>query len=119
VRTLAARLADIIEAIERIRAEAAGIPLDAFEADWRKQWLVERGVEVISEASRHLTEEMKARHPSVPWRKIAGVGNILRHEYDRIAADVLWRLAQDELALLDEVCRSELTIEQARERGQS
>ncbi|HET7884127.1 MAG TPA: HepT-like ribonuclease domain-containing protein [Acetobacteraceae bacterium] len=118
MRTLAARLSDIIEAIERIRTEAAGIQLDAFEADWRKQWLIERGVEVISEASRHLTDEMKARHPGVPWRKIAGVGNILRHEYDRIAADVLWRLAQDELALLEEVCRSELTAEQERELRQ-
>jgi uncharacterized protein with HEPN domain len=117
-RTLAARLVDIVEAIEHIRSEAAGLSLDAFKSDWRKRWLVERGVEVISEASRHLTDELKTRHPEIPWRRIAGVGNVLRHEYDRVAADVMWRLAQDELALLDAACREELALQQAEERGQ-
>jgi hypothetical protein len=53
--SLAPRLTDILEAIERIRAEMAGVTIEAFEADWRKRWLVERGVEIISEASRRLT----------------------------------------------------------------
>jgi uncharacterized protein with HEPN domain len=39
------------------------LPLDVFETDWQTQWLVERGVEIISEASRHLSDELKARHP--------------------------------------------------------
>ena len=49
-------------------SEIAGATLDSFEADWRKRWLVERGVEIISEASRHLTDAVKARHPKIPWR---------------------------------------------------
>jgi hypothetical protein len=57
-RSLIPRLTDIIEAIERIRAVMGDIPLDVFEADWQRQWLVERGVEIISEASRHLTDEL-------------------------------------------------------------
>jgi uncharacterized protein with HEPN domain len=61
--SLAPRLTDIIEAIDRIRSEMAGVTIEAFEADWRKRWLVERGVEIISEASRHLTDELKSRHP--------------------------------------------------------
>jgi uncharacterized protein with HEPN domain len=56
------RLTDIVEAIERIRSEISDISLDAFEADWRRQWLVERGVEIISEASRHLPGDLKVRH---------------------------------------------------------
>jgi uncharacterized protein with HEPN domain len=52
----APRLTDILDAIERIHAEMAGVTIDAFEADWRKRWLVERGVEIISEASRRLPE---------------------------------------------------------------
>jgi uncharacterized protein with HEPN domain len=72
------------------------VTLDAFEADWRKRWLVERGVEIISEASRHLTDELKARHPEIPWPKVAGIGNVLRHDYESIAAPVMWKLVQDE-----------------------
>lgn len=102
------RLTDIVEAITHIQAEMAGVPLDAFEADWRRRWLVERGIEIISEASRRLPDALKARHPEIPWRQVADIGNVLRHEYQRVAPDVLWRLVQDDLAPLDRVCRAEL-----------
>ena len=81
--SLVPRLTDIVEAIEHIRSETAGVTLDAFEADWRKRWLVERGVEIISEASRHLTDDLKARHPEIPWSKVAAIGNVLRHASER------------------------------------
>ena len=42
-------------------------------------WLLERGVEIISEAIRHLTDELKARHPEFPRQKVAGIGNVQRH----------------------------------------
>ena len=114
--SLAPRLTDILEAIEHIHSEMAGVTIDAFEADWRKRWLVERGVEIISEASRHLTEELKARHPEIPWAKVAGIGNILRHDYESISAPIMWKLVQDDLPPLKTVCREELAREQAAER---
>ena len=104
-RSLIPRLTDIIEAIERIHAVLADLPLVAFESDWQRQWLIERGVEIISEASRHLTDELKARHPEIPWEKVAGIGNILRHDYESIAAPVLWKLAQADLPILEKVCQ--------------
>lgn len=76
------RLLDIIEAIERIRFVLEDVSLEAFEADWQKRWLIERGMEIVSEASRRLTDQMKRRHPEIPWQKVAGIGNILRHEYE-------------------------------------
>ena len=79
----------MIEAVEHIRSEMADVPLDAFEADWRKRWVVERGVEIISDASRRLSSELKARHPEIPWAKVAGIGNVLGHNYQSIAAEVL------------------------------
>jgi addiction module RelB/DinJ family antitoxin len=101
-RSAAPRLRDIIEAIERIGVELEGISLDAFEADWRRRWLVERGVEIISEASRRLSNELKARHNDIPWRKVAGVGNVLRHEYERAAAalEVMGLTISDAIRLL-------------------
>jgi uncharacterized protein with HEPN domain len=100
------RLIDIIEAIENIRRETVGLSLDGFEADWRKRGLVERGVEIISEANRRLPDELKARHPEIPWRRVAGIGNVLRHDHESIAAPVMWKL--DDLPSLEKVCRAEL-----------
>ena len=102
------RLTDIVEAIELIRSEMAGVTLQAFEPDKRKRWLVERGIEIISEASRHLSDELKARHPEIPWQKVAGIGNVLRHEYEHVAHDVLWHVVRDDLPPLEKACRDEL-----------
>jgi uncharacterized protein with HEPN domain len=110
------RLTDIVEAIELIRSDMAGVTLEAFEPDIRKRWLIERGIEIISEASRRLPDELKARHPDIPWRKVAGIGNVLRHNYEDIAAPVIWALVRDDLPPLERVCRAELAAEQAREQ---
>ena len=108
------RLADIVEAIENIRSEMAGVTIDDFEADWRKRWLVERGVEIISEASRHLSKEIKLRHPEIPWPKVADIGNVLRHAYERIAAPIMWKLVKDDLPPLERACRRELELARRR-----
>jgi uncharacterized protein with HEPN domain len=108
VRTLIPRLTDIVEAIDRIHSVLRDTPLEAFEADWQKQWLIERGVLIISEASRHLSDELKARHPEIPWSKVAGIGNVLRHSYENVAAPIMWKLAQVDLPILQEVCQAEL-----------
>jgi uncharacterized protein with HEPN domain len=68
--------------IERINGVLVDVPLEVFESDWQRQWLVERGVEIISEASRHLPAELKARNPEIPWQKVAGIGNVLRHNLE-------------------------------------
>jgi uncharacterized protein with HEPN domain len=102
------RLFDIVESISRIKLALDDVSLESFENDWRSQWLVERGLEVISEASRHLPDDLKARHPHIPWRKIAGIGNVLRHEYESVAAPIIWKLAVDDLPVLEKACREEL-----------
>jgi uncharacterized protein with HEPN domain len=89
------------------------VTLRNLESDKRKRWLVEHGIEIISEASRHLSDELKARHPEIPWSKVAGIGNVLRREYERVAYDVLWRVARDDLPPLDKACREELAMSRA------
>jgi uncharacterized protein with HEPN domain len=102
------RLMDIVEAIDLICSEMAGVTLDAFESDRRKRWLDERGLEIISESSRRLDAELKSRHPTIPWPKVAGIGNVLRHEYEQVAPDILWHVVSDNLPELEQVCREEL-----------
>lgn len=113
-RSPIARLLDIADASELIRREMQGLTLEAYEtADRRRQWTVERGIEIISEASRRLPDELKSRHPEIPWPKVAGIGNVLRHNYEDVAAEVIWKLVQDDLPTLEAVIRTELAAEQA------
>jgi uncharacterized protein with HEPN domain len=102
------RLLDMIEAIERVQMIVTGVNLEDFESDWEKRWLVERGLEILSEASRHLDEATKTRYAKIPWRKVADIGNVLRHAYDHVAADVLWKVTQEDLGPLLAACREEL-----------
>jgi uncharacterized protein with HEPN domain len=107
-RSTLLHLSDIVEAIARIREAIGDTSLDAFESDWKKQWLVQRGAEIVSEASRRLPEALKARYPEIPWRKVAGIGNVLRHDYESISAPIMWKLVREDLTALDDACHREL-----------
>ena len=89
-RSVLARLADILDAIDGIESSVTGLSFQQFEESWVVLNAVVRGIEVVSEASRHIPEELKSQHPDIPWRKIAAIGNVLRHEYDRIDPDIVW-----------------------------
>ena len=101
---------DILEAIANIEADTEGVDFERFAADRRVRQLVERNVEIISEASRRLPESLKAAEPHVPWREIAGIGNVLRHDYGRVRPEILWGIRTNRLAELKSA------IEQIRDR---
>ena len=63
---------------------------DAQRYDLRTTYAVTRCLKIISEASRRLPEDLKARHPSIQWRAMAAVGNNYRHEYEDMAARGVW-----------------------------
>jgi uncharacterized protein with HEPN domain len=89
------RLFAILSAIRHIEIVVAGVDEQAFKSDFRLYRLVERELEIISEASRSLTEQQKARFPDIPWRRIADIGNVLRHQYDDVAPGLLWGVILD------------------------
>jgi uncharacterized protein with HEPN domain len=61
---------------------------------------VERSLEIISEASRHIPDELKAQETRIAWHRMADLGNWLRHAYHRVDADLLWNIAKNDLAPL-------------------
>jgi len=113
------RLTGIVEASERLRVLLRDLSLQDFETDWLNQWVVERGIEIVSEASRHVPEDMKKRHADIPWPKVAGIGNVLRHNYEHVSPAILWTLVHTELPVLEQVCRDELAVELAKEQSAS
>jgi uncharacterized protein with HEPN domain len=58
---------------------------------------VERNLEIVSEASRHLPDEVNARQAEVPWRAVAAIRNVLRHTYDEVIDERVWQIVTDEL----------------------
>lgn len=101
-------LINIRENIGRIRECLGDIDFDAFCDDWRITYAVTRCLEIISEASRRLPDEVKVRHPYIPWRAIAGAGNIYRHGYDTVAESELWDTVQKHLSPLLSAVEAEL-----------
>jgi uncharacterized protein with HEPN domain len=61
---------------------------------------VERCLEIVSEASRFVPEELKSGYPNLPWRGIADFGNLLRHGYDGIDDRRVWAIVEQDLAPL-------------------
>jgi uncharacterized protein with HEPN domain len=93
-------LAEILEAIEGIETHTTGKSLADFERDWLLRLAVQRALEIISEACRHIPDEFLGAAPDVPWKKIRGIGNILRHEYHKIADDVIWAVVVENIGPL-------------------
>ncbi|NLS69421.1 DUF86 domain-containing protein [Bradyrhizobium brasilense] len=97
VRSPLLRIHDMLESIRGIEKALAGKSIRDYERSWLLRSAIERGIEVISEASRHLGSELKAQHENVRWKDIAGIGNNLRHDYQRVDATIIWKAVKDDL----------------------
>ena len=100
-------IADILDAIELAREASLDISFEAFSASRLERLATERAIEIISEAVRHLPVDLMASHPDIEWNKIKAIGNILRHEYHRIAPKMVWDAVQFELEGLENVLKAE------------
>ncbi|MBM3569603.1 MAG: DUF86 domain-containing protein [Alphaproteobacteria bacterium] len=94
---IADRLAHILESIAHLERVATGRRMQDLDTDADFDAMVERYIERISEASRHVPDTLKAGHPEIDWRGIAAVGNVLRHAYDRIEAKRVWQMVTVDL----------------------
>ena len=100
-RNLRLLLEDILHEIGFLREAVGDRPLAEYSGDLLLKHATERGVEIISEAARRLPEGIKNQRPEIPWRRIVGIGNVLRHEYHRIVDRVIYDLIQDDMRRLE------------------
>ncbi len=91
------RIEDILDNIERIRRFTDGCDAQAFLSDDLTRYAVTRAIEIISEASRHLPDEMKSRLSSIDWRGMAAAGNVYRHGYDVVDETYVWDVVTRDL----------------------
>lgn len=95
-------LDDIRAAIAGIRQATLGKTFEDYSGDWLLRHGVQRGIEIISEASRAVPPEIQALRPEVPWVKVRAIGNVLRHEYHNVSDRIVWGVVIDELPPLQE-----------------
>ena len=94
------RLEDIRDAIAATETFTAGRSYADYRLDRMLQLALERNIEIISEASRHIPEDLRSQHPNIPWRKVRDIGNVLRHGYEVVDPNVIWLLVTEDLAPL-------------------
>ncbi len=87
-----------------------GVSEDEFYKNVEKQDAVLRRLEIIGEAVKHLPEEIREDHPDIPWRQIAGMRDIIIHEYFGITLNMIWVVATEDILELktkvDEIIKS-------------
>ncbi len=115
-RSSTARMQDILDCIDVIERALSGKSLDDVKKDRLLSLAIERALEIISEASRHVPDEAKANHPQIAWREIKAIGNVLRHEYQRVDTETIWLTATMDLAALRHAIESikQLELEKAK-----
>lgn len=102
------RLLDIKEAIDNIHELLDGLAFEEMYADVAIKAAFERFLEIASEAARNLPGALTDRHPEVPWRNVADLGNVLRHSYHKSDARALWTIYESELGALEKAVASML-----------
>ena len=87
---------------------SAGFDEASFKQDIKTVYAVTRCLEIISEASRRLPNDLKTRHPAIGWKQMAGAGNIYRHDYEDVAAEFVWETVDRALPPLRAAIEAEL-----------
>lgn len=90
-------LLDIVKAAQLIKEFVAGIEKDAFDKDLKTQSAVIRQLEIIGEATKRLSNELREAHPDIPWQQMAGMRDVLIHAYDHVDIEQVWNVIQQAL----------------------
>ena len=101
-------LEDILEATRKIVSYTQNHTKAAFLEDEKTFDAVVRNLEVIGEAVKKLPEDLRAQHPALEWKKMAGLRDILIHEYFGLDTEIVWDIVKNKVPTLDRQIRAML-----------
>ncbi|MCI0530332.1 MAG: DUF86 domain-containing protein [candidate division Zixibacteria bacterium] len=93
-------LSHIAESIRIIEEYTAGLTQEEFNKSSQVQDAVIRRLEIIGEAAKSIADDFKTQHSEIPWKKVAGMRDVLIHKYFSIDLNLLWNIVEKELKTL-------------------
>jgi uncharacterized protein with HEPN domain len=96
----AQRIDHMPDFVRRSLAIVDGVDEGAYKVSRDKQELLELNMLHLGEAAAHVSDELKEKHPEIPWHEMIGIRNIIVHEYFRINPMILYETATSEFAAL-------------------
>lgn len=96
-RSLRLYLEDICTSCSKVQRYTLNMTLEDFVADERTYDAVVRNLQIIGEAVKHIPPNVRERYPSLQWRKIAGLRDILAHAYFSLENETLWDIVQNKV----------------------
>ncbi|MDJ1168189.1 MULTISPECIES: HepT-like ribonuclease domain-containing protein [Roseofilum] len=93
-------LVDIMTAIQLIFQYTQGIDSQSLSSNLEKQDAILRRITIIGEATKRLSKEFRQLHSSIPWKEIAGMRDVITHDYDEVDIDEVWKVVSENLPQL-------------------
>ena len=116
-RSVTLYVQDMLECIEKIESYRAGVTADELAANSMLQDAVVRRLEIIGEAAKHVPQEVRARYPDVPWRTMAGLRDVLIHEYFGVILERVWEVITIDLPTVKpHLARVQADLEEAERK---
>jgi len=93
-------LKDMVEAITRIESYISDLDYEAFTQDNLVIDAVLRNLEILGEAAGNIPKDIKREYDHIPWRRIAGLGGIVIHEYFGVDLENIWKIITEDIAYI-------------------
>ena len=93
-------LEDILICMEKIQSYAGGLTYNQFRNDLKTQDAIIRNIEIIGEATKHLSDAIRMKYKHIPWKEIAGTRDHLIHGYFGVNIDIVWEIATTDIPKL-------------------